>query len=85
MMAANGNLQHITSSLQQHNVFLIAQKSMEQDVLYLSTKISVPGVFGGDVALIELTIQGTQCKCCVRTSAPLLIPLLQTSIAQLVA
>jgi len=85
MMQANGNLGSVISSLQQHNVFLIAQKNLAQDVLYLSTKITVPGVFGGEVALIELTIQGIQCKCCVRTSAPLLVPLLQGSIAQLIA
>jgi len=85
MMQANGNVSQIISSLQSHNVFLIAQKNLEQDVLYLSTNITVPGVFGGEVALVELTIKGVQCKCCVRTSAPLLVPLLQNSIALLVA
>jgi len=85
MMAANNILSHIISNLQAHNVFLIAQKNLEQDVLYLSTKIVVPGVFGGEVALIELTIQGTQCKCCIRVGVPLLVPLISASIAQLVA
>jgi len=85
LMQANSNLGHLISSLQARNVYLIAQKNLEQDVLYLSTKVTVPGVFQNEVALLELTIKGAQCKCCLRTTAPLLVPLLQTSVAQLIA
>jgi hypothetical protein len=70
----------IQNKLQQYNIFYIASRKLQlQDYLYFSAKINET------IFLLELAIGGTGCKLCSKTNNPELIPLLEQSIATILA
>jgi len=82
LLPISGPLPQVISTLQAHGVALIAQKNLAKDLLYLCARVVGP-TGGADVVLVELTIQGSQCKCCTRTTAQWLVPLFHSAIAAL--
>jgi len=71
----------VVAHLQAHNLFLIAQRNVNNNiVLYLSAKVTPPGA----AVLVELTLlPGGQAKLCSRSAHRGLIPHFQTAVVQL--